>query len=269
MGRKWIKIVLISLVLFGGFAPMAMAQDASAEAGEGEEAVLFDSFWDIVKTAWFGDAKSGFDFVAFLDITLIFLASIGGLALIIEHALTIRRSTMLPDMSVATIKTMFDERRFREALEYCQEDPSFVASVVHAGLIEAANGYNAMEKAMGEAAEERTARLFRKIEYLNLLGNICPMLGLFGTVYGMMIAFKQLSGTSSPKPDQLAGGIMVALFSTFLGLAAAIPALTGYAIFKNRIDQLSIESSLMAEELLANFKPQKTATATATAAAQK
>ncbi len=244
MRRKWIKILLISAVVLLTLAPMVMAQDGAAQPQK-------KSFWWVLTTAWFNDV------ISFIDITIIFLASIGGIALIIEHALTIRRATMLPDMSVATIKTMFDERRFREALEYCQEDPSFVASVVHAGLIEAANGYNAMEKAMGDAAEERTARLFRKIEYLNLLGNIAPMLGLFGTVYGMMDAFKGLEMTKSPDPSMLAGGIMVALFSTFLGLAAAIPALTGYAIFKNRIDQLSIESALMAEELLANFKPQK------------
>jgi biopolymer transport protein ExbB len=244
MGRKW-KILLVTFVVMLSVAPFAMAQDGGRPQVQ--------SFWWIVKTAWFND------FISFIDITLIFLASIGSIALIIEHALTIRRTTMLPDMSVATIKTMFDERRFREALEYCQEDPSFVASVVHAGLIEAANGYHAMEKAMGDAAEERTARLFRKIEYLNLLGNISPMLGLFGTVYGMMDAFRTLSTMSNPDPSALAGGIMVALFSTFLGLAAAIPALTGYAIFKNRIDHLSIESALMAEELLANFKPQKAA----------
>jgi biopolymer transport protein ExbB len=128
--------------------------------------------------------------------------------------------------------------------------------VVHAGLIEAANGYEAMERAMGDAAEERTARLYRKIEWLNLLGNVAPMLGLFGTVYGMMVCFSQIASKGGKaNPEDLAGGIMIALVSTFCGLLVAMPALSAYSIFKTRIEQMSMEAALVAEELLANFKP--------------
>jgi len=194
--------------------------------------------------------------IGFLDMVSIYACSIASIALIIEHALTIRRSVIVPELSVAQIKTMFDERRFREALEFCQADPSFVSGVVHAGLIEAANGYEAMERAMGDAAEERTARLYRKIEWLNLLGNIAPMLGLFGTVYGMMVCFSQIAAKGGKaNPEDLAGGIMIALVSTFCGLLVAMPALSAYSIFKTRIEQMSMEAALVAEELLANFKP--------------
>lgn len=248
MARKWFTTALLAALILMVVAPMVMAQDG----GDESTGVTKQSFWDIINKATFSTV------IGCIDIMIIFLASIAGIALIIEHALTIRRDVMLPELTVAQIKTMFDERRFREALEFCQSDPSYVASVVHAGLIDAANGYPAMEKAMGDASEERSARLFRKIEYLNLLGNVTPMLGLFGTVYGMMEAFSTIAGSGgTANPADLAGGIMVALFSTFLGLFAAIPALVGYAIFKNRIDQFSIEATLVAEELLANFKPSR------------
>ena len=248
MARKWFRTVCMAAVVLLLMAPAVMAQDA-----EGDD-VKTQSFFSIIWRATTGSV------IGFVDIFLIFCGSIAGIALIIEHALTIRRDIMLPELTVAQVKTMFDERRFREALGFCQNDPSYVASVVHAGLIEAANGYSAMEKAMGDASEERSARLFRKIEYLNLLGNITPMLGLFGTVYGMMEAFSTIAAKGgTANPADLAHGIMIALFSTFLGLFAAIPALTGYAIFKNRIDQFSIEATLVAEELLANFKPSKAA----------
>jgi biopolymer transport protein ExbB len=194
--------------------------------------------------------------IGFLDMVSIYACSIASIALIIEHAITIRRVVLLPELSVAQIKTMFDERRFREALEFCQADPSFVSGVVHAGLIEAANGYEAMERAMSEAAEERAARLYRKIEWLNLLGNVAPMLGLFGTVYGMMVSFGQIAAKGGKaNPEDLAGGIMIALVSTFCGLLVAMPALSAYSIFKTRIEQMSMEAALVAEELLANFKP--------------
>jgi len=247
MARKWFMVVCAATAVLLVATSAVLAQD---DGGEVQTKSFFSIIWEATTSSVIG----------FIDIFVIFCGSIAGIALIIEHALTIRRDIMLPELTVAQVKTMFDERRFREALEFCQNDPSYVASVVHAGLIEAANGYGAMEKAMGDASEERSARLFRKIEYLNLLGNIMPMLGLFGTVYGMMEAFSTIASKGgAANPADLAHGIMVALFSTFLGLFAAIPALTGYAIFKNRIDQLSIEATLVAEELLANFKPSKAA----------
>ncbi|MGB2613980.1 MAG: MotA/TolQ/ExbB proton channel family protein [Phycisphaerae bacterium] len=216
----------------------------------GEEAVrrqrsFAEMAWDATWNTWIG----------FFDIFAIFGLSLTAVALIIEHGITIRRVVLLPELSVAQVKTMFDERRFREALEFCQADPSFVSGVVHAGLVEAANGYEAMERAMQDAAEERTSRLYRKIEYLNLIGNVSPMLGLFGTVYGMMVAFAKIETLRSPDASELAGGILTALFSTFAGLFVAIPALSAYAIYRNRIEQLSMEAALVAEELLANFKP--------------
>jgi len=196
------------------------------------------------------------DVIGFFDMVAIYACSLASIALIVEHCISIRRAILVPDLSVAQVKTMFDERRFREALEFCQNDPSFVAGVIHAGLIEAANGYEAMENAMQDAASERTARLYRKIEWLNLLGNVAPMFGLWGTIWGMMVAFGTIeSKGGKANPADLAGGIMIALVSTFCGLIVAIPALAAYGIFRSRIDQLSMEAALVAEELLANFKP--------------
>ena len=159
---------------------------------------------------------------------------------------------------MAQIKTMFDEHRFREALEFCQNDPSFVAGVVHAGLIEAANGYEAMETAMEDAAAERTGRLYRKVEWLNLIGNVTPMCGLTGTIWGMMTAFGEIEAKGGKaNPGDMAGGILIALVSTFSGLLTAIPALVSYGIFKGKVEQLAMEAALVAEELLSNFRPAK------------
>ena len=241
MGKQ--RVVVLGVML--GVVLVASTGALGEEAGRREM-----SFFKMMSEATFGSV------IGALDIFAIFGCSITAIALIIEHGMTIRRIVLLPELSVAQIKTMFDERRFREALEFCQADPSFLSGVVHAGLIEAANGYEAMERAMGDAAEERTARLYRKIEYLNLLGNICPMLGLFGTVYGMMNAFGRIASMGGKaNPEDLAEGILLALFSTFAGLSVAIPALAAYAIYRNRIEQLSMEAALVAEELLANFKP--------------
>jgi len=237
-----------ALILLGVAIMVVLAVSNPAMAEEAR--VVRRTLFGIMSKATFTDA------IGFSVMMVIYLGSIASIALIIEHAITIRRSVIVPELSVAQVKTMFDERRFREALEFCQADPSFVSGVVHAGLIEAANGYEAMEAAMQDATGERSARLYRKIEWLNLLGNVAPMLGLLGTVWGMIVAFGEIEAKGGKaSPEDLAGGIMIALFSTFSGLVVAIPALAGYGIFRSRIEQMSMEAALVAEELLANFKP--------------
>jgi len=234
-------------------AAVLLAMSVPALAEEAAKAERRSLAW-MFYVATFGQGQ--FDPIAFMCMMCIYACSLASIALIVEHCITIRRSVLVPELSVAQIKTMFDERRFREALEFCQNDPSLVSGVVHAGLIEAANGYDAMENAMEDATGERAARLYRKIEWLNLLGNVSPMLGLWGTIWGMMVAFGTIEARGGKaNPADLAGGIMVALVSTFCGLIVAIPALAAYGIFRSRIEQLSMEAALVAEELLANFKP--------------
>jgi biopolymer transport protein ExbB len=233
-------------VLAAGAVVLAMGVPALAEEAKASRMSIGAMFY----TSTFSDI------IGFLDMMAIYACSLASIALIVEHCITIRRAILVPEVSVAQVKTMFDERRFREALEFCQNDPSFVSAVVHAGLIEAANGYDAMENAMQDATSERVARLFRKIEWLNLLGNVAPMFGLWGTIWGMMVAFGVIAAKGGKaNPSDLAEGIMIALVSTFAGLVVAIPALSAYGIFRSRIEQLSMEAALVAEELLANFKP--------------
>ena len=241
MGKKKALLVVMAVGIVLLLATGAFAQ-------EGKKRQM--SLGGMLYTATFTDA------IGFFDMAAIYACSLASIALIIEHAITIRRTVLVPELSVAQVKTMFDERRFREALEFCQNDPSFVSGVVHAGLIEAANGYDAMEAAMEDAAGERASRLYRKVEWLNLIGNVAPMFGLWGTIWGMMVAFGAIEAKGGKaNPSDLAGGIMMALVSTFCGLIVAIPALSAYGIFRSRIEQLSMEAALVAEELLANFKP--------------
>ena len=233
-------------VLAAGAVVLLASMPALAEEAKKSRMSVGQMFY----TSTFTDA------VGFFDMVAIYACSLASIALIVEHSITIRRAILVPEVSVAQVKTMFDERRFREALEFCQNDPSFVSAVIHAGLIEAANGYDAMENAMQDATSERVARLFRKLEWLNLLGNVGPMFGLWGTIWGMMVAFGAIEAKGGKaNPSDLAGGIMIALVSTFAGLIVAIPALSAYGIFRSRVEQLSMEAALVAEELLANFKP--------------
>ena len=112
-----------------------------------------------------------------------------------------------------------------------------------------------MEKALEDATAEQSARLFRKIEYLSVIGNIAPMVGLLGTVTGMILAFQRVATTQGAAgAADLAEGIYQALVTTVGGLIVAIPSLGAFAIFRNRVDQLAAEAAYAAQRVFASLK---------------
>ena len=187
---------------------------------------------------------------------LIILLSCVALGLVIDYAITIRRAKLAPVEDIATFKDLVQKKDFTRLKEVAEAKPTFLSDVLTAGLDEINLGYPAMIKAMEDTAEARTARQARRIEHLNVIGNISPMMGLLGTVIGMLRCFNEISQVSgSIDPKQLAAGIFEALVTTCLGLIVAIPTLYFYAIFRNRLDELGGEASVAAEQIIASYKP--------------
>lgn len=175
-------------------------------------------------------------------------------ALIVDHLLTIRRPTLMPPGLAEEIHRCLAERRVADARTYCEQHPGFLARILRAGLDEIGLGYSNIEKAMEDAAVEQSARLFRRIEYLSVIGTLAPMLGLMGTVWGMIQAFLEFELKANPQVSELAPGIYRALITTLLGLGVAVPALAAFAVFRNRVDELSAETTLMAEHVFADYR---------------
>ncbi len=194
------------------------------------------------------------------------LLSIVTIALTIEHAMSIRRATIVPPDALERTRAYIDKKQYLEAIKFTADEPSMLGHVLHAGLTEASNGFTAMERALEESLEERSARLFRKTEYMHIIGNVAPMIGLLGTVTGMILLFAEIHAADAfPGARDVADRIAIALITTFWGLAVAIPALSIFAIFRNRIDVLTAECALAAESVLDVFKPGSSAAPTATA----
>ena len=187
---------------------------------------------------------------------LIILLSCVALGLVIDYAITIRRAKLAPVDDIATFKDLVEKQDLTRVREVAKERPTFLSDVLTAGLDEVNLGYPSMIKAMEDTAEARTAKQARRIEHLNVIGNISPMMGLLGTVIGMLRCFNEISQVSgSIDPKQLAAGIFEALVTTCLGLIVAIPTLYFYAIFRNRLDELGGEASVAAEQIIASYKP--------------
>lgn len=185
---------------------------------------------------------------------IILLLSMAMLALIVEHMLAIRRSVLMPPNLAELVHQNLMENQIDQAKELCKNSKSFLGRVLLAGLNEVGLNYMIVEKAMEDAAVQQASRLYRKIEYLSLISSIAPMLGLLGTVWGMIQAFLEFTVQENPLPSDLAPGIYRALVTTLLGLSVAVPALASFSIFRNRIDELVAESSLLAEHVFSGWR---------------
>ncbi|MCR9295518.1 MAG: MotA/TolQ/ExbB proton channel family protein [bacterium] len=219
---------------------VAVAQEgtnqADAEAASG-------GFWSVV--------LSGGVVGAFILLTLVLLSMVA-VYLIVEQVMTLRKTEVMPKGLADEVRQLLAQGRLQDAGEACRKKPSPLSFVLLSGLSEIDFGWNAMEKAMEDAVAEQAAKMYRKIEYLSVIGNIAPMCGLLGTVTGMIFAFQQVAisqGTAGAA--DLAEGIYSALVTTVAGLIVAIPSLGAFAVLRNRVDQLIAETAYMAQHVFA------------------
>ena len=201
-------------------------------------------------------ADGGLEVLGSVVIWLLLGLSVFGIGLIVSMAVANRRETIMPGPVAMKVSGHLRDGRYEDAMAVAEADDSYFSRVLSSALHQAGNGYDAMIRGLEQSALEETTVRFRRIELLNVLGQVSPMIGLFGTVYGMILAFGAIVASGgSADPVMLAGGIGTALTTTFWGLVVAIPALAGYALIRNRIDQLTIEATSEVEQLVSRFRP--------------
>ncbi len=186
---------------------------------------------------------------------ILWAMSIVLLAVIVQNFIAIRRQNVVPPLVLEQVRELLEKKQYREAMELTETQPDVLSHMIHAALLEAPFGYAAMDKAMVEAADAQTTKMLRYTEWLNLLGNMGPMVGLLGTVWGLILTFFAIVAAGGiPDPGKLAGAIGVKLVCTLLGLCIAIPALGVYGSVRNRLDTLSAEAIIAGKELIAGFR---------------
>jgi biopolymer transport protein ExbB len=187
---------------------------------------------------------------------IIIILSVVALALIIEHFITIRKQRLLPAYAMEELDAKIRARKVDDAIRFCAEpvNDSLLCNVVLAGLQRYKSseyGFAEYRAAVEEAGEEQTSKLYRKTEPLAVIGAIAPMLGLLGTVQGMIEAFDTIAATGGrATPADLAGSISKALVTTLEGLIVAIPALSALSFFRSRIDSLVAEAGKRVEQIM-------------------
>ncbi|MBQ1277406.1 MAG: MotA/TolQ/ExbB proton channel family protein [Thermoguttaceae bacterium] len=219
------------------------AVDAAASGAEGEEAPKGENY-----LVWMFRSLG-------LFFTLVFsVLSLSMVALIVVNSLALRRDVVAPEELATKFGALLDENRFQDAYQLAKDDESILGKTLAIGLSKTSAGYAKAEQAMRDVQEEETMRLEHQIGYLALIGNLAPMIGLFGTVVGMIASFQAIAaGGAAPSPQKLAEGIATALFTTELGLAIALPALFAFDFLKNRLARFMLDVSVLSENLMGRF----------------
>lgn len=187
---------------------------------------------------------------------VVFLAlSVTLVSLFVMNMLAARRDTLCPHDLVEEFGQRLDENDNQGAYDLAKNDESVLGQVLAAGLAKISRGYPKALEGMQEVGEEESMKLEHRLSYMALIGNLSPMIGLFGTVQGMIASFQVIAnGGSTPKPSDLAAGISTALFTTLVGLFIAIPAIAAYNILRNRVARLLLEVGVESENLMSRFE---------------
>jgi len=175
------------------------------------------------------------------------------LLVVFERTVSLRRSRVVPRMFAERFLLQISEGAFdrEEALDRCLDDDSQVANVFAAAVRKWGKPAVEVEQAVIDEGERASNHMRRFLRVINGVATVCPLMGLLGTVWGMMQSFEVISGGSAMgRAELLAGGISGALISTAAGLSVAIPALILYLMFVGRVDSLVMEIDRCGQELV-------------------
>ncbi len=194
------------------------------------------------------------------------LCSLLALAVIVERLLTLRRSKVIPSDFLSGLQPVMENNgdRYQGALEYCERSGSPIANVFAAGIRSLGASVELVEKHIEQAGEREVFKLRKYLRMLAVIASIAPLLGLLGTIFGMIDAFQTVatSGEALGRTELLAKGIYQAMITTAAGLMVAIPVLIGYHWLSGKIDRLLGEMDQMTVEFVENHALTRTAVET-------
>lgn len=184
--------------------------------------------------------------------TLIILAfcSLLSVTFMVERWLYFRRAQASPEEILGHVHKLLESGKTEQAQAYCHKHPSAVAQTIHYGLLHSGRSRRDLEELLGSKRLEERLRMERNLGVLGTLGNIAPFIGLFGTVVGIIKAFRDLALSGGGGPSVVAKGIAEALVATAAGLLVAIPAVILYNYFMRRVKAISVDMEVASTRLL-------------------
>lgn len=181
--------------------------------------------------------NSGPTGIAFLVVLILF--SLAAVTVGLERAFSTRRDRLIPAGFIGDLKALTSRKdaQAKDFSELCEKSPSPIANILTSGLLRQGRPIPEIEKAMEDAAAREMAEIRGGIKPLNVIGNIAPLVGLLGTVLGMIIAFRTASQEGLGRGELMAQGIYMALLTTAAGLSIAIPCLLLAARYSSQVEK--------------------------------
>ncbi len=214
-------------------ATSLMAQEAGGEAP-----VHTKSWFDLFKATGFVGV-------------LLLLTSMLGTSLLIMYIFAIQEGKLKNAELMNEVETLLSEQNFEDAYSMAESDLTYAGKVLTAAIGRSGGGYEEARKGLEETAAVEGFRLNAKISLLSLVGNIGPLLGLLGTVTGMISSFQRIEVLKSPTPADLAVGVYESLVNTTIGLFISIVFLSSYFFLKNKLSDLTLKINTELSDLLA------------------
>jgi biopolymer transport protein ExbB len=188
--------------------------------------------------------------VGFFFGIILLVISVALVAMIVLLAMDLRFGVAIPPAFVEDFTDTVNKRQFKAAYEMARDDGSFLGRVMSAGMSRLQYGIEDAREAAFNQVEAMKATKDQLLTFLAVIGTVGPLLGLLGTVVGMIQTFQSLGTSEQIKPKELANGIGHALAVTLIGIGLSVPAIMFHGFFKNRLTRLSQDTANMADDLL-------------------
>lgn len=180
----------------------------------------------------------------------IFICSLIAITIFFERMFYLKSIKTKSKRFVLRVKDLVKKGSIELAISACRKSPTPISQIMLAGLMKFGRGRDEMKEAIEDTANQEIPILERNLSTLSTIGNITPLLGLLGTVFGMVKAFNVIAVMGVGKPEALAGGISEALLTTAFGLSIAIPTIVVYNYLSHRVDKLIRDMEINCVDLI-------------------
>ncbi len=226
-------------------APAAAATPANTKPAE-EAPADGGSFWSVVV---------GSGFVGFMLWMALFGSGAAAAYFIVDGFILVRPKKIMPQELIDSVQEAMNEGDVMKALDLCAADPSSLSKILTAGFSHVTEGFDVIEEAVQSAAELEVEGLMQRLNWISVCANLAPMLGLLGTVQGMILTFAGLAkSTGAPEMSMLALTISQALYTTAGGLVVAIPAVAFFYSLRNSANRLILRMQVLTTDLVKNLR---------------
>lgn len=216
---------------------------AVSEGGGAHKGNLIQIIW---RSGWFG----------VLVWVLLLAGLVGCITLVVDSYLTIREKNIAPIEVINQVRTAMQEGDLLKALQCCEHNPGPLANILKAGFSNVEDGFEVIQDSVSVAADIESEKMLSKVTYLSVISNATPMLGLIGTVQGMIFAFGTLGTTEAGAAQQamLALNISHGLWATAVGLTTAVPATVYYFYFKNKASRIILGMEALTLDVIKSLR---------------